>query len=112
MAEKQIRIFNEIIDSKILLINIFFLILTINLSSNKKRMKTIQIKDKQFTLSIPSEDILKAVQTVGDAINRDLKDKNPLFICVLNGAFMFPSHDTSGQSHHFFYCSGGKEPLV
>lgn len=89
MAEKQIRIFNEIIDSKILLINIFFLILTINFFPNKKRMKTIQIKDKQFTLSIPSEDILKAVQTVGDAINRDLKDKNPLFICVLNGAFMF-----------------------
>ena len=89
MAEKQIGIFNEIIGSKILLINIFFLLLTINLSSNKKRMKTIQIKDKQFTLSIPSEDILKAVQTVGDAINRDLKDKNPLFICVLNGAFMF-----------------------
>ena len=52
-------------------------------------MSIIQIKDKQFTLSIPEQEILKAVKTVGEAINRDLADKNPLFICVLNGAFMF-----------------------
>ena len=52
-------------------------------------MSIIQIKDKQFTLSIPEKEILKAVKKVGEAINRDLADKNPLFICVLNGAFMF-----------------------
>ena len=52
-------------------------------------MSIIQIKDKQFTLSIPEQEILKAVKKVGEAINRDLADKNPLFICVLNGAFMF-----------------------
>lgn len=52
-------------------------------------MSIIQIKDKQFTLSIPEQEILKAVKQIGEAINRDLADKNPLFICVLNGAFMF-----------------------
>ena len=52
-------------------------------------MPNIQIKDKQFSLSIPEEDILKAVKEVGLAINRDLAGTNPLFICVLNGAFMF-----------------------
>ncbi len=52
-------------------------------------MSIIQIKDKQFTLSIPESEIQKAVKLVGEAINRDLSDKNPLFICVLNGAFMF-----------------------
>ena len=52
-------------------------------------MGTIQIKDKQFKLSIPSEQILEAVREVGEQMNRDLADKNPLFICVLNGAFMF-----------------------
>jgi len=52
-------------------------------------METIQIKDKQFKLSIPSEQILEAVREVGEQMNRDLADKNPLFICVLNGAFMF-----------------------
>lgn len=54
-------------------------------------MKTIQIKDKQFELSIPEAEIQAAVQRVGDAINRDLADTDPLFICVLNGAFMFAS---------------------
>lgn len=52
-------------------------------------MPNIQIKDKQFALSIPEEEILKAVKAVGLAINRDLEGTNPLFICVLNGAFMF-----------------------
>lgn len=54
-------------------------------------MEIIQIKDKQFRLSIPSEEILKAVESVGNQMNKDLKDKDPLFICVLNGAFMFAS---------------------
>jgi len=52
-------------------------------------MPNIQIKDKQFSLSIPEVEILKAVKEVGLAINRDLAGTNPLFICVLNGAFMF-----------------------
>ena len=52
-------------------------------------MSAIQIKDKKFSLSIPEEKILAAVKSVADDINRDLAGKNPLFICVLNGAFMF-----------------------
>lgn len=52
-------------------------------------METIQIRDKQFRLSIESEKIQEAVKNVAEAINRDLAGKDPLFICVLNGAFMF-----------------------
>ncbi|MDR3652255.1 MAG: hypoxanthine phosphoribosyltransferase [Paludibacter sp.] len=52
-------------------------------------MDTIQIKDKKFSLSIPEAEIQAAVKKVAEAINRDIADKNPLFICVLNGAFMF-----------------------
>lgn len=52
-------------------------------------MSKIQIKDKQFALSIPESEIQAAVKKVGEAINNDLADKDPLFICVLNGAFMF-----------------------
>jgi hypoxanthine phosphoribosyltransferase len=52
-------------------------------------MNTIQIKDKKFTLSIPETEILAAVRQVAEDINRDLANTNPLFICVLNGAFMF-----------------------
>ena len=35
--------------------------------------------------------IAEAVEKVGNQINTDLADKDPLFICVLNGAFMFAS---------------------
>lgn len=52
-------------------------------------MDTIQIRDKKFSLSIPEADIQAAVRSVGEAINRDLAGTDPLFICVLNGAFMF-----------------------
>ncbi|MEA4936940.1 MAG: hypoxanthine phosphoribosyltransferase [Paludibacter sp.] len=52
-------------------------------------MNTIQIHDKKFTLSITEAEIQAAVKRVGEAINRDMPDSNPLFICVLNGAFMF-----------------------
>lgn len=54
-------------------------------------METIQIKDKNFTVSIKEEDILKQVARVAQEIDRDLAGKNPLFLSVLNGAFMFTS---------------------
>ena len=52
-------------------------------------MSTIKVKEKQFAISIPETEILTAVQRVADAINRDLEGKEPLFLSVLNGAFMF-----------------------
>ena len=52
-------------------------------------MRVIQIKDKKFSLSIEDSTIQAAVRKVAEDINRDLVGKNPLFICVLNGAFMF-----------------------
>lgn len=52
-------------------------------------MDTIQIKDKKFSISIPHSDIQKEVERVASEINRDLAGKNPLFISVLNGSFMF-----------------------
>lgn len=52
-------------------------------------MDIIQIKDKRFKTFIPEEKILKEVERVAAEIGCDLKDKNPLFISVLNGSFMF-----------------------
>lgn len=52
-------------------------------------MDIIQIKDKRFKTFIPEEKILKEVERVAAEISCDLKDKNPLFISVLNGSFMF-----------------------
>ena len=52
-------------------------------------MSTIKVKEKPFVIPIPEAEILTAVQRVADAINHDLEGKEPLFLSVLNGAFMF-----------------------
>ena len=52
-------------------------------------MNTIRVKDKEFKLSISSAEIGKVVDNLASQLNRDLKDKNPLFLVVLNGAFIF-----------------------
>jgi len=54
-------------------------------------MNNIKVKDKEFAIFIESEKILSAVELVAQRINVDYKDKNPLFLVVLNGAFMFAS---------------------
>ena len=56
-----------------------------------KENLVITIKDKQFELFIKEETILGAICDMSKLITTDLHDKNPLFICVLNGAFMFAS---------------------
>lgn len=52
-------------------------------------MNTVKIKDKEFALSIPEEKILKEVERLAAQISRDLEGKNPLFLGILNGSFMF-----------------------
>ena len=52
-------------------------------------MDTIQIKINVSLLSFLEERILKEVARVASEINRDLEGTNPLFLSVLNGAFMF-----------------------
>lgn len=54
-------------------------------------MKRIQLLDKQFALSIPASDIKKALWEMAEKMNKELRDKNPLMICILNGSFMFSS---------------------
>jgi len=50
---------------------------------------TITIKDKQFELFIEQEVIEQGIKRVADQMNAELDGKNPLFLAVLNGAFMF-----------------------
>jgi len=52
-------------------------------------MENITIKDKEFELYITSEKIQEAVVVLSERINEDLKGQNPLFLCVLNGSFIF-----------------------
>jgi hypoxanthine phosphoribosyltransferase len=59
--------------------------------SKNESMSKILVKDKYFEPSIKAAEINQAVEKVAKQINADLAGKNPLFIVVLNGAFMFAS---------------------
>ncbi len=52
-------------------------------------MSIVKIKDKSFRTFIPESEILERVKAVAEKINHDLDGKNPLFLAVLNGSFMF-----------------------
>ena len=52
-------------------------------------MSTVKIHDKTFKISYTEEEILKRVKVVADRINKDMEGKNPLFLAVLNGSFIF-----------------------
>ena len=54
-------------------------------------MRKVKLWDKEFGLSIPESDILNAVKKIASSIDKDLRGKDPLMICVLNGSFMFAS---------------------
>ena len=55
-------------------------------------MKRIKLHDKEFELYITNSQISKAIESVAEEINDDLKDETvPVFLSVLNGSFMFSS---------------------
>jgi hypoxanthine phosphoribosyltransferase len=54
-------------------------------------IKEIQIEGKIFTQYIPYSSIDKRNEEIAQQMNAALKDDNPLFLVVLNGAFMFAS---------------------
>jgi hypoxanthine phosphoribosyltransferase len=52
-------------------------------------MAKIKILDKTFELFIPYEKIRSVIERIADQMNENLQGKNPLFLCILNGSFMF-----------------------
>lgn len=52
-------------------------------------MNNVQVKDKQFALYISEEKLLARVKELAEQMNADLAGKNPLFLVVLNGSFVF-----------------------
>ena len=52
-------------------------------------MGTIQVKDREFEVFLKEDDIQKEIKRVAAEINRDYVGKEPLFLCILNGSFMF-----------------------
>ena len=52
-------------------------------------MSRVKIKDKTFETSISKDEIQQRICEVAARINKDMAGKNPLFLSVLNGAFIF-----------------------
>lgn len=52
-------------------------------------MKSVKVRDKEFELFISEAEILQAVDRIAEQMNKDLEGKDPLFVCILNGSFMF-----------------------
>lgn len=52
-------------------------------------MDIVTVKDKQFSLSISAQRLQERVAEVAAQISSDLAGKNPLFLAVLNGSFMY-----------------------
>jgi len=52
-------------------------------------MPTIRVHDKLFGIYLSDADIQKRVKTIAEEISKDYHDKQPLFIAILNGSFMF-----------------------
>ena len=52
-------------------------------------MSTVRILDKTFETSITESEIKKRVKELAARLNKDMEGKNPLFLAVLNGAFIF-----------------------
>jgi len=50
-----------------------------------------QVLDKQFKSYLEKETIQIEVERIASELNADYADKNPLFIAILNGSFMFAS---------------------
>ncbi len=49
----------------------------------------MKIHDQNFEIFIPSENIQKRIKEISVQVNEDYFDKNPLFLSILNGAFIF-----------------------
>jgi hypoxanthine phosphoribosyltransferase len=53
--------------------------------------QVVKVQDKNFRLFIPETVIIERVHEIAGRMNRDLAGKDPIFLGILNGAFMFAS---------------------
>ena len=51
--------------------------------------RRVRILDKTFEQTFSPEEIRKRVGEAAVAVSRDLRGKDPVFVCILNGSFVF-----------------------
>lgn len=54
-------------------------------------MKEVVIHGKTFIQYIRQEQIEESIRNMAQQIKQDLQGEDPLFVCIMNGAFMFAS---------------------
>jgi hypoxanthine phosphoribosyltransferase len=67
----------------------FLYFCALNRTTKHLGMKQVKLADRVFELSIPSGVIEKAVWRMAEQMDKDLAEKDPLMLCILNGSFMF-----------------------
>lgn len=54
-------------------------------------MTDLKVLDKEFEISLSSEEIQGRISEMAEELNRDYNGKRPIFLGILNGSFMFAS---------------------
>ncbi len=54
-------------------------------------MKTVQILDKEFKVFVKAKKIDECIERMAKQMDQDFKYKDPIFLGILNGSFMFVS---------------------
>jgi len=52
-------------------------------------MSTIKVHDKTFDIYLSEATIQERIKSIAETLNKEYKDKRPLFLSILNGSFMF-----------------------
>lgn len=55
------------------------------------KMREVTLHGKTFELYLPAEKISESIATLAARLKEDFKGRDPLFVCIMNGAFMFAS---------------------
>ena len=55
----------------------------------EQKMNKVKLGDKNFRTFINSDELTQAIDSLAKKINIEYANKAPVFICVLNGSFMF-----------------------
>ena len=54
-----------------------------------QRNRILKVKDKTFSVSFSERAIKRQIKRVAEKINRDYEGREPVFLAVLNGSFIF-----------------------
>lgn len=64
-------------------------------------MKEVIVHGRTFELYLTAQEIQKSIESLAAQLKSDFRGRNPLFVCIMNGAFMFAAELMSGIDEDF-----------